>query len=121
MDSATDWQGSVIQMRCCARALVTPSGAQSSQPARSGTSGQTLTIMPGHRAHKLAASTSRQARKYVLLRHSPRGTPRACDSAPMKRPRLIIVRRGDTALFEQLCQRLGDDEGTLIIYDRRLG
>jgi hypothetical protein len=36
-----------------------------------------------------------------------------------KARRLIIVRRGDTALFEELRRRFADDPRTLVIYDRR--
>jgi len=33
--------------------------------------------------------------------------------------RVIIVRPGETSLFECLRKRFGDDPGTVVIYDRR--
>jgi hypothetical protein len=38
----------------------------------------------------------------------------------MKVRRLIIVRRGDTTLFEELRRRFGDDPWILVMYDRRV-
>jgi hypothetical protein len=33
--------------------------------------------------------------------------------------RVIIVQRGDTAMFESLCRRFMEDPTTVVIYDRR--
>jgi len=48
------------------------------------------------------------------------GTPHAFWRAAMRNfKRVVVVRRGDVALFECLSERFANDPGTVVMYDRR--
>ena len=48
------------------------------------------------------------------------GTPHAFWRAAMRNfKRVVVVRRGDVALFECLSERFANDPGTVVLYDRR--